>query len=458
MVLSTIRISNIVSLLPIVSIGLSLFSFNTIAQTEVTPLISLRETYVDNKTAVLKETGRVTVVSPGVAIKYNQPRLDLALDYQLNAVFNSGLQADDHENQSLNFLTSFTHQPNRWDTQIIAGIERINTNPNGIQIIGDINDSSNSKELRTAGVSTSYQNHLSSTINYQTELSMDYADIEGQADTNSVALNLGINNNRTLSSIRWNVELNSRKFENSDDGTVDNQIDSLQAGLNYRINRKISTFLTYDKAETNNNILNDANTTAGLLWTLNRNSFISIGAGFRGDDTTWSLDSVFTNKRLSLEMSYDERVTSERQQVFEEVELQTGLITTSQSLSITPVLLKKAIISLTASGKRTEFALSYFNQSKNVNDANSEEEQTAGLSFTANRTLSRFSSVLLSVSSQESQTTQKNTLNNIELSYNKRLSKYVNWSAEISTTEQTSDVQENEYEQALVGFSLTATF
>ncbi len=81
-----------------------------------------------------------------------------------------------------------------------------------------------------------------------------------------------------------------------------------------------------------------------------------------------------------------------------------------------------------------------------------------GLSFSAKRTLSRFSSVLLSVSSQDSQVTQENTLNNFELSYKRQLSKHINWSAEINTTEQTSDVQENEYEQALIGFSLTAVF
>ena len=288
---------------------------------------------------------------------------------------------------------------------------------------------------------------------------MDYADVEGQSDTNSIALYLSIDNSRTQNKLSWNVAINSRKSDAADEGDIDdNQIDSLQAGLNYRINRKLSTFLAIDKAETNNNNLNETNTTAGLFWTPNTYSSIRVGAGVRGDDSTWSLDSMITNRRLSLAMNYEERVTNERQLVFDEAEFQPGLVTTNQSLSFTPVLLKKGTISLTATGRRTEFTLSYFDQSKNLNDANSNEEQTQGFSLTSKRTLSRLSSAQFSISSQKSQTTQENTLNNIELSYNRLLSKHINWSAEISKTEQTSDVPENEYEQALIGFSLTATF
>jgi len=440
--------------------GFTLLSFNSYAQTEVVPAITLKESFLNNKSATLDESGQVTIISPGIAIKYAQSRLNLTLDYQFNAIINSGLQADDHENQSLNLLTQITHQPNHWDTQFNAGIERINTSPDGIQIIGDINDSLNSQELRTLGISTNYQNRLSTDIEYNTSLSIDYADIEKQGDTDSIALNLGIDNNRTENKLSWNVAISSRKSETSDvsDQFDDNQIDNLQAGLNYRINRKLSTFLAVDKSDTNNKNLNETSTTAGLFWVPNTNSSIKVGAGVRADDTTWSLDSMVKNRRLTLAVNYEEWVTSSRQLVFEETEFEPGLVTINQSLSITPVLLKKGTISLTATGRRTDFTLAYFNQSKNLKNINSKEEQIDGVSLTAKRTLSRFSSALLSISSQDSQTTQENTLNNIELSYIKQISKHINWSAEISKTEQTSDVPENEYEQALIGFSLSATF
>lgn len=439
--------------------GFFLLAFNSHARTEITPAIAVSQFLVNNKTATLDESGQVTRISPGIGVKYVQARLNLALDYQLNAIINSGLQSNDHENQSLNFLTQIAHLPKHWNTQINARIKQTNTSLDGIQVINDINDSSNSQELRTVGISTSYQNRLGKDVSYLAGLSLDYADLENQDDTDSIGLNLSINNNRTPNKLSWNVALKSRKSGSDGGGNQDDdQIDTIQAGLNYRINHQLSTFVVAEKSETDNENLNETNTLAGLFWAPSANSSVRIGAGVRDGETTWLLDSVIKSRRLKLSMNYEERVTTSRQIIIEESELLPDLVTTSQSLSIASVLLKKGTISLTAAGRRTEFTASYFNESRNRQDTDSEEERIEGLSLRTKRTLSRLSSVQLSISSRDSQTTQKNTINNIELNYNRKLSKHISWTAEIRNTEQTSDVPDNENEQALIGFSLSTIF
>lgn len=439
--------------------GSILLASNAHASTEITPIITVSEFFVDNKTATLNETGQVTRISPGITVDYAQARLNLVFDYRLNAVINSGLQGDDHENQSLNFLTEINHIPNHWDTLINARVEQVNTSPDGIQIVNPINDSSNTSELRTLGISTAYQAGLTGEIDYQTGIEVDFADVENQDNTDSIGLSLGINNNRTLSKLRWNVDIDSRRSGTSEGGIdQDDEIDTLQAGLNYRINKKFSTFLAVEKNDTNNDNLNETSTTLGISWFPSANNFITVGAGVRGDETTYSLDSVIRNNRLSFAVNYVEEVTTSRSLVLEELELDPGLVSSSQPLSITPELLKKGTVSLTITGRRTDITLAYFNESRNRQDTDSEEQQTEEVSLSAKRTLSRLSSVQLSISNQDSQADQQNTIKDITLSYERQLSRKFILLVELRKTEQQSDVVENEYEQSLLGFTLTATF
>lgn len=419
-----------------------------------TPSLEFEETFLSNKTASLDESGQITSITPGILYQATGSRANISLNYFLNARDYNDLSQDDDVDQSLIFRSDFAHVPNHWDSYLTSTIKQANVNPDGIQIVNPDIQSDNTQELRTIGVGTSLQGKWTDNIDYESQLNTDYADFENSESTDSIGILLGLSNSNTQQDLNWRASISGRKSSASEE---DEQIDTVAAELNYRINLRYSTFLSIDKNGTDNDFLDDANTLVGIQWTPNRDNFFKLGAGKRGDNTTYTLDALIKSKRVTYTLNYDESVTTSRNQLIDEAN-QQGFVPTSQTLSITPVLIKNGRIAINMTGRRTDLTFAYFKQTTNRENTNNDDEITDGLNISIKRTLSALSSVQLYLSHQEGETTQANTIDDSSLSYNRQLSKNVDFSIELRKTEQDSNVIENEYEQDLLSFRISSIF
>lgn len=424
------------------------------SQSQLTPTLSLEESFVNNKTATLDESGRATTISPGISYQATGAKTNLSIDYSLNAIYYDGLSQQDRVDHSLLLKSGFDHIPNRWNTSITGTIKQANVSSDGVQSINPIFQSNNSQELRTFGIGSNLKGKLTSQIDYQSGINLDYADFENSENTDSAGINLGLSSN-TQNKFSWDTSANSNRTRSA---SAESKIDTVRINLNYRFNRHYSSFLSADKSHTDNDFLNDVNTNIGIVWTPDRNTSLRLGVGERGNNTSYQLASSLKTRHVTYKLDYDESITTPSALLINDAGNPQNLSAINQTLSITPVLVKKGTIGMTVNGKRTDITFSYFQQTTTQNENNVGREIKEGLSINANRTLSDVSSAQITLSRQKTETTQENTIDDASLSYNRRLSKSMDTSASLRATEQKSNIVANESRQDEISFRLNIVF
>jgi len=427
------------------------------ADSTLTPRVQVKESFMSNKTAVLDESGQITSISPGILYEATGSRSNLSFDYSLDSRYYSGLSQTDETNQALALRAGLTHVPDHWDSYLTSTVRQANVSSDGVQIVNTDFQSKNTREFRTLGLGTAWNDRLTDSLDYVSQLDMDYAGFEKDTSSNSASIRLGLNNNRSPAKLSWGVSLNSRK---TSQGNQNIQIDTIRGDLNYRFNRKYSAFLTLDKSATDNKdkLLSKTNSNIGLLWTPNKNSSLKLGAGKRGSDTSYILDASFKTKRIVYTANYDEIVTTTRALLITETQDPQAFVPTSQGLSITPLLIKNGRVAITVVGKKTDLTLAYFNQQRVQSGTINNKGKTEGLSVSAKRRLSGLSSIQLHLSRQDSKISQNNTLDDSSITYIRQWSKSIDLSVALRKTEQKSNIVENAYQQNVLSLQLSAVF
>jgi hypothetical protein len=420
----------------------------------LTPTLSLKESFVNNRTVTLDESGHVTTIAPGISYQAVGAKNSLSIDYSLNAIYYDGLSQQDRVDHSLQLQSAFDHIPNRWDTSITGSIKQANVGSDDKQSVNPIFQSDNSQELRTLGISSNLQGTLTDQIDYQSGIKLDYIDFENSGYSNSIGFNLGLSSD-IQNKFSWGATFTSNHTSLAD---IDSQIDMLKGNLNYRFNRYYSSFLSADKSEADNDFLNDVNTNIGIVWTPDRNTSFRLGSGKRGNSTSYILASSLNTRHTIYRLDYDETITTPRALLINDATNQQSVTALNQTLSIAPVLVKKGTIGMTVKGKRTNVTLSYFKQTTIQNNDNVGQEIRDSLSISANRALSDRSSVQLTLARQVIETIQENEVDDASLSYNKQLSKTINTSAEFRVSEQKSNIVANQFRLEDISFKLHISF
>ncbi len=449
---------------PFLSIVLIMLAVMTGAhsQSQLTPSLSIQESFTTNQTATADESGRVTTISPNISYQAVGLKNSVSLNYALNAIYYNDLPEPDRTDHSLQLQSNFSHIPKRWNTTMTSSIKQANVSADGIQSLNPTFQSNNSQTLKTWGFGTNLQGNLTDKVNYQSGVNLDYADFESSASSHSTGVNLGLNSN-TQDHLSWDTTFTSNRSRSAGDHS---QIDNVTVNLNYRFNQHYSSFISADKSKTDNEFLNQVNTSTGLTWTPDRNTSFRLGIGKRGDNTTYTLDSSLKTKQITYQLGYNESITTSRalliddaadQQDLTEVN-QPGLAAANQTLSIDAILVKKGTIGMTIKGKKSSLTVGYFQQTTTQNINNIGKEIREGLNINATRTLSDSSSAQISLARQETETTQRNTVDDVSLSYNRQFAKSINTSAVLRQTEQKSNAVANQYQQQVVSFNLNVTF
>lgn len=424
------------------------------SQSQITPSLSIQESFITNQTATADESGHATTFTPNISYQAMGLKNSLSLNYALNAIYYNDLPEPDRTDHSLQLQSNFSHIPKRWNTTMTSSIKQANVSADGVQSLNPTFQSDNSQTLKTMAVGTNVQGTLTEKIDYQSGVNLDYADFENSSGSHSTGVNLGLSSN-AQNHLSWGTKFTSNRSSSAGDHS---QIDSVNININYHFNQHYSSFISADQSKTDNEFLNDVNTSIGLNWTPNRNTSFRLGTGKRGNNTTYTLTSSLKTRHITYQLDYDESITTSRALLIDDSANQQSLTAANQTLSIEPILVKKGTVGMTIGGKKSSLTFGYFQQTTTQNPNYIEKEIRQGFNFSASRTLSDNSSAQISLSRQETETTQSNTVNDVSLSYNKQFSKSMNTSAVLRQTEQRSNVVANQSQQQDISFNLNVTF
>ncbi len=438
----------------IVPLAVVIYSPAANSQGKLQSYVSVKGSFLETKAQTGNDSGAITTITPGVSWQRQGTGSVIDLNYSLDALFYHGLEQQNTEHHNLGLLADFTHKPGVWDTQLRGSIRRTNISADGIQILDPILQSDNTSELKTLAVTSNYQGHIADTLNYSSSISVDSADRENSPASVGAGINLSLDNYRSSSPFTWLTSMNSR---HSHVEVNDMRVDRLSFNLRYRINAKLYSFIDLSNTKTSDDSYSSDSGLVGIDWSPLRETNVRLGVGRRDNVDSYSMNLSHKNRRMLLTASYSEDVITPRDDEIIRLNQDEALLNTFVDFSIQPVLQKRGDLALTWNGKRSIITLSIFNSMRGSTDA-SLDEKISGERINISRTLSRMSSLSLSLLHQKTQVSNQNEVNDWSLSYQRQLGKKLNFTSSLRDTTQKSDIDANEYDQLELNVALSAQF
>ena len=431
-----------------------------VAQTEITPYVSIKESLVYEEDDTSSNSGQITTLAPGIRVVSTGPRSELSLDYSLLANYSSWLDEDDRVVNLLNLLGNYQHIPGKWISTLRASSElssidanrRQNTNPNF--------DNGNSEELHTIAIDTTVTDRLTDTIQYRASTGADYLDYDGGDDSTGWNLLLGLDNFRSPNDFTWSTEA-ARDI--AKEGGDSDRIDTYDVYLNYRLTRIWSTFYTYTHTEVDfgDSDFDDSDPDdawlLGLNWQPNSRTSVSAGAGGRGDDENYSLDAVHTRQNFSLSASYSEDITTGRRDTLNQQQSDFLAQSTTDSISAEPILQKRADLNFSIFGQYSTISTSIFQTDRSSRSGTQDEIITGGI-ISYLRELSVRDNLTISLLGQKIKDDENNDLAELTVSYFRTHSKNETIILSTEWTNENSTRSSDDYKRFLVSAEYRVTF
>lgn len=427
---------------------------SAISDTKITPFISVKESLVENETPAGSESGNVTIIAPGFNLLSEGPRSYLSLDYRYNAIFSNGLEQDDNQIQELNLESRYEHKPDIWVSTLDASSQQVNTDVNGIQDVALEFSDVNSDELLTVQGDTTVTDKLSSTVDYLTRLNADYARLGDSDPTTGYGFLAGLDNYRAQRQFYWKTSIDSQVARDQDS---ESRIDELDINLNYRLNRKWSAFTDYTRTETDQNAFEEDFVLVGMIWQPTIRTYVKAGVGDREGEDAYILDARHTRQTFSMSATYDEDVTSLREDTLDQAVSDISAQGTTALVSIEPVLQKRTTINFSIQGQYTEITATAFRIDRS-GGTSIEDEITDGLKFYYLRQMTAKSSVAANLQYEETSATEDNELTDIRFDYLTQYSRDERIILSLGWTEQQSTQKANEYERTLLSAEYIVSF
>jgi uncharacterized protein (PEP-CTERM system associated) len=215
----------------------------------------------------------------------------------------------------------------------------------------------------------------------------------------------------------------------------------------------------------------------GMLWSPNRLNYISIGAGERSGDNTYSFGALSERRNLTFTASYSDDITIARATFFDNIfedslsilfrrdDEDSGITqndisrvgSTSQSTSIAPIREKIAKIGVTVDGKRTLYSLSIFERDRSESSDNPNEDVT-GLQFDYGYELSGRDNILVTVLAQNTKAVETSDFWNLRVNYLRQLTRFQTMDIGFGWTEQESTAAADEYKRVFLRARYFVTF
>lgn len=191
-------------------------------QWDITPSITVSETFSDNATLATENEDRnsdlITVIAPGVSVRGTGGRVNLNLDYSLQQRHHLlGSSADTLRNQLLG-----DGQVELWDRvlfvrgqasisrQIVDGALRSSNSLAGEEV--------NSATVRTFNLTPIFRHHFGNWVDTESSVTVSRTDTSDNAadDTLLITERIRVDSGRRFTVLLWSLELNNSKASTSD--------------------------------------------------------------------------------------------------------------------------------------------------------------------------------------------------------------------------------------------------
>ena len=450
-----IKLSNKNQLLILAIIWL-LVASSAHSRADISPSISVNASYLNTDTPTNSESGTVMTVTPAVKYDLTRPALNVQAAYSVKSLSFHGLADEDATQQDLDLNASIIHNPQKWTTNVFGSISQTSKDVNNLQLTNFDFPTSNTEEVSVYGINSSFNSLLGQTIQLNASAGVNYSDSETGPSSSGTILTLGANSQASSSKIYWMLNL---KQQINTDSTNSQYINDILARINYRVNQKFSGFMQSGVTKTKSDNIEQSNNSIGLSWLPNRKSSFEFSVGDNDGDTIYSLDSKIVNRRLTYNLSYQESITSRRNNVVDRVTAPDGFISNLQSLTITPVIQKKTHFSLIRTGRLTTATLSGFYEELFISNASaSSDERNMGVSLSLLRKLSNSSDLSLQLDLEKRRSLKENSIEGVKFKYSKAISTKSNFSMDVSNSRQASNVPASVSRNSLVGMNYTYSF
>lgn len=287
---------------------------------QVSPSVEVRETWSDNpqlRNDNEKQSQFITSVSPGVTIKNDTPRLQVAASYRLSAFAYSDSRAtgNDRLNSNLNATAKGNLIRDFLFFDATAGITQAQ-----VSAFGPVNNSgysdTNRTEVRSYRVSPYIVQQFGGFATTQLRYAHDQvdSDLSGFGRSTSDVIDFSLNSGPTFKTLGWGLQLNR---ENLEDSIAPKSINSSAlASLRYSLNRQFSLTATggYDKFDYEGM----GEGTKGASWSLgfgyepSTRTSVRMSAGRRYYGNSYFLAASHRSRNTVWSINYSDDVSTSR--------------------------------------------------------------------------------------------------------------------------------------------------
>lgn len=290
------------------------------ADWQISPRVSLRETYTDNVRLAPRgqeESDFVTEIDPGVRVTGVGSRLQVNLDY----AFKYKLYARNSEANGHNHALSANGLLDVWDRKLFlqgsASIAQQNISTLAPQSTSDININPNRTELRQATLSPYWVSRLGSFANVNARYTWNRAQSDGitsSLNSESNTATLGLSQGLMFDDLGWSVAYSRQDIDSTEGQFRTRTLESLTASASYKFLPTLAGLLTvgYD-----DNSYGDAQGgtsgsfhSVGFRWTPSNRTSIRAEIGERYFGNTASLDAQHRTRLTTWTLTYSEQVVA----------------------------------------------------------------------------------------------------------------------------------------------------
>jgi uncharacterized protein (PEP-CTERM system associated) len=313
------------------------------AEVKFTPAISGSETYSDNvsqQTSDLARSSFITTVTPSFSVVSNGPRLKLAANYQLN-LYSYSEKVDNTNNTSSQYQLNMQSKliDELLDLDATASRQTTSNSAFGPQGNDSLYSNSNRSNISTYTIAPTLRHRFGGTADAYLRYSRNRVDGDRLlGTTNGENINANISSGQNFTTIGWGVNAVQDSFSGGFYGNTVSQ--NVEGSLRYRLGYSLTLTATagfdkYDYAAQDGSQTQGASYTGGFIWTPSPRTRLQMSYGRRYYGNTGTLAFTFRSHRSAVNVSYDDVVTTSRQQFLSSGALSTyGLLDAMLTASI----------------------------------------------------------------------------------------------------------------------------
>jgi uncharacterized protein (PEP-CTERM system associated) len=293
------------------------------AEWRIVPTLDLRETYSDNIRLAPKgaeSSDFVTVISPGISITNDGPRLKLRANYAYQYI---GYKSDSTGSSSYHKLDATAKADlikELFSVDGMAGISQQNISLLGPHAASNVEVDPNRVSVRTAMLSPYLHHNFGGIVSGEARYTRTQVSTSGNAPLSSSIddARLSLSSGPAFRTLGWGLHYDKQRTQQSQS----NNVDSTTAGADLRLRItpqfSLTSTIGYDKfdyvAGANAATPSGKYYTGGFVWTPTDRTSLSASIGKRYYGTTYSLNTTTRSRHTVWHVGYDESVTTTPQQ------------------------------------------------------------------------------------------------------------------------------------------------